>query len=95
MRMYDMSSVVIYSISVFQQSDICDSYSSMCPRCVVTNLIWNILLYACCRYIVQYAAECGGVIVSTDNYRDLLKENPAWRETIENRSGTYTNCSTL
>lgn len=39
----------------------------------------------CCRYIVQYAAECGGVIVSTDNYRDLLEENPAWRETIEKR----------
>jgi hypothetical protein len=34
---------------------------------------------------VQYAAECGGVIVSTDNYRDLLEENPAWRETIEKR----------
>ena len=34
---------------------------------------------------MQYAAECGGVIVSTDNYRDLLEENPAWRETIEER----------
>ena len=42
-------------------------------------------LCACCRFIVQYAAECGGVIVSTDNYRDLLEENPAWRETIEKR----------
>jgi hypothetical protein len=42
-------------------------------------------LCACCRYTVQYAAECGGVIVSTDNYRDLLEENPAWRETIEKR----------
>lgn len=45
----------------------------------------NIDLCACRRYIVQYAAECGGVIVSTDNYRDLLVENPAWRETIEKR----------
>jgi hypothetical protein len=52
-------------------------------------------LYACCRYIVQYAAECGGVIVSTDNYRDLLQENPAWRETIEMRSGKYSSCATL
>ncbi|XP_069702115.1 uncharacterized protein [Periplaneta americana] len=42
------------------------------------------------RYIVQYAAECGGVIVSTDNYRDLLRENPAWRETIENRLLMFT-----
>jgi hypothetical protein len=52
-------------------------------------------LYACCRYIVQYAAECGGVIVSTDNYRDLLQENPAWRETIETRLGKYSSCPTL
>lgn len=42
------------------------------------------------RYIVQYAAECGGVIVSTDNYRDLLQENPAWRETIETRLLMFT-----
>ncbi|PNF31570.1 hypothetical protein B7P43_G00760 [Cryptotermes secundus] len=42
------------------------------------------------RYIVQYAAECGGVIVSTDNYRDLLRENPAWRETIETRLLMFT-----
>ncbi|XP_021932499.1 uncharacterized protein LOC110836016 isoform X2 [Zootermopsis nevadensis] len=41
-------------------------------------------------YIVQYAAECGGVIVSTDNYRDLLQENPAWRETIERRLLMFT-----
>jgi ribonuclease ZC3H12 len=44
---------------------------------------------------VQYAAECGGVIVSTDNYRDLLRENPAWRETIEMRLGKYNSCATL
>ncbi|XP_054287306.1 NEDD4-binding protein 1-like [Macrosteles quadrilineatus] len=42
------------------------------------------------RYIVQYAAEFGGVIVSTDNYRDLLNENPSWRETIENRLLMFT-----
>lgn len=44
---------------------------------------------------MQYAAECGGVIVSTDNYRDLLQENPAWRETIETRLGKYSSCPTL
>ncbi|XP_071451485.1 NEDD4-binding protein 1-like [Hetaerina americana] len=37
------------------------------------------------RYIVQYAVAVGGVIVSRDNYRDLLTENPAWRDTITNR----------
>lgn len=42
------------------------------------------------RYIVQTAAELGGVIVSTDNYRDLLSENPAWKETIEKRLLMFT-----
>ncbi|XP_046660430.1 probable ribonuclease ZC3H12C [Homalodisca vitripennis] len=37
------------------------------------------------RFIVQYATESGGVIVTTDNYRDLLQENPNWKETIEQR----------
>ncbi|XP_066992193.2 NEDD4-binding protein 1 isoform X2 [Anabrus simplex] len=42
------------------------------------------------RYIVQYAAEFGGIIVSTDNYRDLLQENEAWRDTIQNRLLMFT-----
>ncbi|XP_034251296.1 uncharacterized protein LOC117651394 isoform X2 [Thrips palmi] len=42
------------------------------------------------RYIVQLAAELGGVIISTDNYRDLLSENEAWRETIEQRLLMFT-----
>lgn len=37
------------------------------------------------RFIVQTAAELGGVVVSTDNFRDLLSENEQWRETIEQR----------
>lgn len=37
------------------------------------------------RFIVQYAAAVGGVIVSRDNYRDLLNENPAWKDTILER----------
>lgn len=37
------------------------------------------------RFIVQVAHELGGIIVSTDNYRDLIAENNAWRETIEKR----------
>ncbi|XP_023937300.2 uncharacterized protein LOC112045373 [Bicyclus anynana] len=42
------------------------------------------------RYIVQCAAEFDGVIVSGDNYRDLLNENPRWRHVIENRLLQFT-----
>ncbi|KAK3931444.1 putative ribonuclease ZC3H12B [Frankliniella fusca] len=42
------------------------------------------------RFIVQTAAELGGVVVSTDNFRDLLEENEAWRETIEKRLLMFT-----
>ncbi|PSN46464.1 hypothetical protein C0J52_06889 [Blattella germanica] len=42
------------------------------------------------RYIVQYAAEKGGIIVSTDNYRDLVNENLLWKETIEKRLLMFT-----
>ncbi|XP_078608116.1 NEDD4-binding protein 1-like [Branchiostoma floridae x Branchiostoma japonicum] len=42
------------------------------------------------RYIVRLAAEKGGVIVSNDNYRDLLDESQAWRDVIENRLLLYT-----
>jgi len=37
------------------------------------------------RFIVEYANEHGGIIVSRDNYRDLLEEKPEWRKTIEER----------
>ena len=42
------------------------------------------------RFIVRLAAERGGVIVSNDHFRDLLEENPEWREAIENRLLMYT-----
>lgn len=37
------------------------------------------------RFIIEYAHGHGGVIVSRDNYRDILEEKPEWRETIEER----------
>ncbi|XP_057320509.1 NEDD4-binding protein 1-like isoform X2 [Microplitis mediator] len=37
------------------------------------------------RFIVEYATKCKGIIISSDQYRDLWKEKPEWRETIENR----------
>ncbi|XP_041971640.1 uncharacterized protein LOC121727725 isoform X2 [Aricia agestis] len=42
------------------------------------------------RYIIQCAAEFDGVIVSGDNYRDLMNENPRWRFIIENRLLPFT-----
>lgn len=37
------------------------------------------------RYIVQTAALKEGIIVTRDNYNDLLSENPAWWDTIKYR----------
>ncbi|XP_054290204.1 probable ribonuclease ZC3H12D isoform X2 [Macrosteles quadrilineatus] len=42
------------------------------------------------RFIVQYATEFGGVIVSTDNYRDISTENVRWRDTIAKRLLMFT-----
>lgn len=37
------------------------------------------------RYILEYATMCGGIVISSDQYRDLYAEKPEWRETIEKR----------
>ncbi|XP_011883319.1 PREDICTED: probable ribonuclease ZC3H12B [Vollenhovia emeryi] len=37
------------------------------------------------RYILEYATLCEGVVISTDQYRDLYREKPEWRDTILNR----------
>ena len=42
------------------------------------------------RYIVRLAARKGGVIVSNDHFRDLVEEDPSWRDAIENRLLMYT-----
>ena len=38
-----------------------------------------------CRFILEYATQCDGIVVSSDQYRDLWQEKPQWRNTIENR----------
>lgn len=35
------------------------------------------------RYILKEALQCGGVVVSNDNYRDLVSESPGFRRVVE------------
>ncbi|XP_022110524.1 uncharacterized protein LOC110990049 [Acanthaster planci] len=42
------------------------------------------------RFIVELAVQNDGVIVSNDNFRDLMGESPQWRFVIENRLVMYT-----
>lgn len=42
------------------------------------------------RYVVKFASDNDGIIVSNDNFRDLEKENPEWKRVIEQRLLMYT-----
>lgn len=42
------------------------------------------------RYIIKHAAENDGVIVSNDNFRDLMGESHEWKKVIEQRVLMYT-----
>jgi len=46
---------------------------------------YNLILLLFHRIILNYAHQCGGVVVSNDNYRDLYEESEAFKEIIENR----------
>lgn len=41
------------------------------------------------RYILNLAAENGGIVVSNDNYRELINEKPKFKEVIEERILMY------
>lgn len=41
------------------------------------------------RYVLKLAAETGGIVVSNDNYRDLLNENPEYKKVVEERLLMY------
>ncbi|KAL9919938.1 uncharacterized protein ACN427_001671 isoform 1-T1 [Glossina fuscipes fuscipes] len=47
------------------------------------------------RFILQLACELDAVIISNDNYRDLLFENTAFKKIIENRVIGYTWCNDI
>merc|ERR1712228_931509 len=36
-------------------------------------------------FVLDYAALHGGVVVTRDNYRDLINERKEWREVVEKR----------
>lgn len=42
------------------------------------------------RYILEYATKCEGIVISSDQFRDLYEEKPEWRDTILNRLLTPT-----
>ena len=41
------------------------------------------------RYILKLAAENGGIVVSNDNYRDLINEKPDYKRVVEERLLMY------
>lgn len=41
------------------------------------------------RYILNLASDSGGVVVSNDNYRDLVSEKPEYRKVVEERLLMY------
>lgn len=41
------------------------------------------------RYVLRLAADTDGIVVSNDNYRDLVAENPTWRKVVEERLLMY------
>lgn len=42
------------------------------------------------RYIIKHASETDGVIVSNDNFKDLMSESHEWKKVIEQRLLMYT-----
>lgn len=41
------------------------------------------------RYILNLAAETGAVVVSNDNYRDLINEKPEFKKVVEEKILMY------
>ncbi|ALC40822.1 CG42360, partial [Drosophila busckii] len=47
------------------------------------------------RFILQLAYERNAAVVSNDNYRDLIHENPAFKKIVENRVIGYSWCDNI
>lgn len=57
------------------------------------NLRSTFCLYS--RFILQIAYERNAAVVSNDNYRDLIHENPAFKKIIESRVIGYSWCDNI
>ena len=53
------------------------------PLGAFVTCLWHFLLNF--RFIIELAEREDGVIVSNDNFRDLMMEKYSWRKTIEER----------
>ena len=42
------------------------------------------------RYILNLASDTGAIVVSNDNYRELVNEKPEYKKVIEERILMYT-----
>ena len=42
------------------------------------------------NFILQYAKDCDGIVVSNDNYRDIVRKNPALFKTVRWRKLGFT-----
>lgn len=51
--------------------------------------------YSYYSFILQLAIEFDAAVVSNDNYRDLIDENPAFKKVIESRVIGYTWCKDM
>lgn len=41
------------------------------------------------RYVLKLAVDNNGIVVSNDNYRDLISENPEFKKVVEERLLMY------
>lgn len=71
-------------------------YNKLClavtvyPHLSSEKIIYEIFFLIVGRFIVELAAMNNGVIVSNDQYRDLMATNPQWRPVIERQLLQYT-----
>ncbi len=60
----------------------------------VTNLIFQVSgrRYVCHddRYILNLASETGAIVVSNDNYRELVHDKPEFKKVIEDQILMFT-----